>query len=516
MEALEDRRFLSASSAWVPGAFASPLSPESIELSARPAVQSGATGKSGRTLALRQWTGASAAAPETTSTLSATRATPAKSGKTLAARRANSHLLTVSPNGRYLVRADGSPFFYLGDTAWYLLDRVTRSEADYYLESRAAMGFTVVQMEITTRFGDNREGESPFINGDPQRPNDAYFEFLDHVMDKATSLGMYVSLVPLDTRGAKAGDYSPTDAYVFGRFLGARYGRTHKVIWTMGGDLGVDEVPSGITLWRELSAGIARGAANKDMSKVLFQYHPWYNQSSSRWFSGVQDAWLDAHGIQSGHSRNKDNYNLVAADYARSPARPVMDLEPGYEDIPEGLVAGRARLTDYDVRKSAYWAVFAGAHGAGYGHNNVWQFASGADSRATTASWKDSLVTLGAYSMKYLKRLMLSRPFLDRVPDQSLIVGSALSGTDHIRATRAADGSYAFVYTAGGKPVTVNLSKLSGSQVEVRWYNPRAAKSVYLGVFAKSGNRTFTPPTSGANNDWVLVVDDAAKRYGKP
>jgi len=105
---------------------------------------------------------------------------------------------------------------------------------------------------------------------------------------------------------------------------------------------------------------------------------------------------------------------------------------------------------------------------------------------------------------------------LNRVPDQSLIVGSTLSGTDHLQATRAADGSYAFVYTASGKAVSVNLNKLSGRTISARWYNPRSGKSAYLGDFAKSGNRTFTAPSSGAGNDWVLVLDDASKRYGKP
>ena len=31
--------------------------------------------------------------------------------------------LQVAPNGRYLQHADGTPFLYLGDTAWQLLSR---------------------------------------------------------------------------------------------------------------------------------------------------------------------------------------------------------------------------------------------------------------------------------------------------------------------------------------------------------------------------------------------------------
>jgi hypothetical protein len=110
---------------------------------------------------------------------------------------------------------------------------------------------------------------------------------------------------------------------------------------------------------------------------------------------------------------------------------------------------------------------------------------------------------------------MLSRP-QNRVPDQSLIVGTPYSAADRLQATRGADGSFAFIYSASGKAVTVNLNKLTGKQITARWYNPRAAKSVYLGVFAKNGNRTFKAPSSGVNNDWVLVLDDASKGYRKP
>jgi len=40
--------------------------------------------------------------------------------------------LKVSENRRFLVREDGSPFFWLGDTAWELFHRSTREEAGRY------------------------------------------------------------------------------------------------------------------------------------------------------------------------------------------------------------------------------------------------------------------------------------------------------------------------------------------------------------------------------------------------
>ena len=53
--------------------------------------------------------------------------------------------LKVSENRRFLVTAEGRPFFYLGDTAWELFHRLNREEAERYLEDRAEKGFTVIQ-----------------------------------------------------------------------------------------------------------------------------------------------------------------------------------------------------------------------------------------------------------------------------------------------------------------------------------------------------------------------------------
>jgi hypothetical protein len=57
--------------------------------------------------------------------------------------------LGVSKNRRYLVHADGTPFFYLADTAWELFHRLTREEAVQYLENRRQKRFTVIQATLT-------------------------------------------------------------------------------------------------------------------------------------------------------------------------------------------------------------------------------------------------------------------------------------------------------------------------------------------------------------------------------
>lgn len=423
-----------------------------------------------------------------------------------------SNLLSLSPDRRSLINSKGKPFLYMADTAWHLFDKTTRAEADLYLETRAAQGFTVIQVEVNARFSSgNKSGDHPFLNNDPARPNAEYFDYVDYVVNKANSLGLYVALVPLDSKWSQNGTFNTDNVYGYGRFLGSRYAKS-KIIWVLGGDVAGDK-GAGVSMWREMAYGLARGAANRDQSKLTITFHPIYGRSASEWFQN--EDWLDFDSFQSGHGLNPSNYDTIAKNYAKNPARPQMDIEAGYEDIPVGLQKEAKRLTAYDVRKAAYWSLFAGSFGVTYGNNNVWQFVTNASSRnLATGSWKNSLATAGATSMQALRRLMLSRPLLGRVPDQSLIVGSSLGGGDHIQATRGGDGSYAYVYIASGKPVTVNLNKLAGTQIDARWYNPRKGKSAYIGRFAKSGNRTFTAPTSGY--DWVLILDDASKGYGKP
>ena len=83
--------------------------------------------------------------------------------------------LRVAANHRYLEYDDGTPFFYLGDTAWELFHRLDREEAQYYLSNRAAKGFTVIQAVALAELGGtdvpNAYGELPLINRDPTTPN---------------------------------------------------------------------------------------------------------------------------------------------------------------------------------------------------------------------------------------------------------------------------------------------------------------------------------------------------------
>ena len=86
--------------------------------------------------------------------------------------------LQVSSNRRFLVHNEGTPFFYLGDTAWELFHRLSFEEADHYLQIRAEQKFTVIQAVILAEHEFDRPGPSghlPLRDNDPTRPERAVF-----------------------------------------------------------------------------------------------------------------------------------------------------------------------------------------------------------------------------------------------------------------------------------------------------------------------------------------------------
>ena len=124
--------------------------------------------------------------------------------------------------------------------------------------------------------------------------------------------------------------------------------------------------------------------------------------------------------------------------------------------------------------------------------------------------------------MQYGRWLMESRPFLTRVPDDSIIVTdrvpTAVPGAGRYRfvATRDVDGTYAMIYAPIGRAFSVRMNVIKGPKAQAWWFNPRDGTAAPVGEFANTGERRFVPPNPGETLDWVLVLDDAARNYPPP
>ena len=435
--------------------------------------------------------------------------------------------LKISQNGRYFETKSGKPFFWLGDTGWLLFKQLSREEAVSYLDDRAKKGYNVIQvmgiheLGVSNFYGDsalvNKKLDAPLVTaGEDFKSSLAYdyWDHVDYVIDEAAKRNIYIAFVTVWGSAVKSGKVTQQEAEKYANFLVDRFANKTNIIWMNGGDIKGSE-------YKEVWDIIGKTIHAKD-SVHLMTFHPRGRTTSSEWFH--HEKWLDFNTFQSGHRRynqdtsknevrhyGEDNWRYVLEDYPQKPIKPTLDAEPSYEAIPEGLHDSlEVRWTDDAIRRYAYWSVFTGAAGFTYGHNAVMQFykpnqGKGAFGVRNQEFYFQALNAPGAIQMQYLKNLMLSKPYLERVPDQSIIANQG-EKHDYLVATKGKN--YAFIYTWMGRDLQINMGKIEGEKVKASWFKPADGTQTAIGEYENKGTQIFKP-LGGVKkgNDWVLILE---------
>lgn len=437
--------------------------------------------------------------------------------------------LEVSKNGTYLQHTDGTPFFWMGETGWLLPERLDRAEASYYLNGCREAGFNVVQVQTINAvpalnfYGQYSHPDGWDFSEINKKGVYGYWDHLDYIVDQAEKNGIYIAMVCIWGGLVKQGLMNEEQAKAYGQFLADRYKDKPNIIWMMGGDIQGDLNPKE---WEALATTIKATDKNH-----LMTYHPFGRTSSTKWWHNAP--WLDFNVFQSGHRRYdqvrgdgddkaeaanaEDNWRYVEEGLSRKPRKPILDAEPSYEEIPQGLHdPSQPWWKAPDVRRYAYWSVFAGSFGHTYGHNSIMQMLKVANNGGygATKTWYEGMKDPGFNQMKHLKNLMLTFPFFERVPDQSIIAGENGTRYDRLAATRGND--YLLVYNYTNRPMDIDLSKISGKKKNVWWYDVTDGHLDYAGKFDSGVKHFQYDGGHGAGNDRVLIAVDADKDYISP
>ncbi len=453
--------------------------------------------------------------------------------------------LQVARDGHHLEKKDGTPFFWMGDTAWGLFSNLDSLEVITYFDHRKKQKFNVIQCSVIHGGADrtNVYGETPFVDRDVTKPNEAFWQNVDHVVQQSLKKELYLAILPAWARTYiepgkgnaedKIFSANPSGSYTYGKFLGNRYKEYSNIVWVLGGDTqGTRD-----TIYDQMAKGIRDGAANEKINGALMTFHPkggTYRPpaTSSGEFYHEKD-WLDFNMIQSGHRIGNRNFERIYEDYSRSPTKPTIDAEPCYEHHPAMHDYKHGEFFAHHLRRRGYWSVLAGGFGFTYGGSGIYQMSTktrkGKDSHFKNY-WHDALDYVGANDMKHLRALFESRPFVNpaRIPDQSLVISppDPIDIDKHIQAARAEDFSYIIAYFTSGASGKLRLKNAGQRTYKAWWYNPRDGKT-YDG-FGNESNLPFDevnsdnvgifdpPGSTHPDNDWALVLDDVASGYKKP
>ena len=434
--------------------------------------------------------------------------------------------LIVSDEGRYLRHENGVPFFWLGETGWLMPERLNRDEVRFYLQKCKQAGYNVVQVQtINAVPAMNVYGKYSMVDGFVCNKADhsneyGYWEHMDYIIKIAEENGIYVGLDCIWGGLVKGGLMNVEQAKSYGKFLAERYKNAPNIVWIIGGDIRGDIKTE---VWETLAYAIKSIDRNH-----LMTFHPFGRTVSTTWFNNAD--WLDFNMFQSGHRRygqrkgdgdytiqdntEEDNWRFVEYSLSQKPLKPVLDAEPSYEDIPQGLHDIREpRWTATDVRRYAYWSVFAGACGHTYGNNNIMQFYRPGlvPSYGANRAWWHALEDAGFNQMQYLKNLILAFPYFERIPDQTIISGQNGERYDRVIATRGED--YLLVYNHTGCPMEIDLDKISGEKKNVWWYSPKNGSLKYVGEYDSKITRFYSDTSYARDSDRVLIAVDINKEY---
>jgi hypothetical protein len=268
-----------------------------------------------------------------------------------------------------------------------------------------------------------------------------------------------------------------------------------------------------------MGRGLKEGCAGRN----LVTLHPMSPFSSSDYYAS--SSWLDFNLIQakSGVAPANTAFDaaaLVLKDWARIPVRPTMMGEHRYES--------GTQEDPIIQRRSLYQCVFAGACGHVYGHDALWQMTPHTGAKWMLHSWTpgvkewtEALDAPGVRSLHLITKLLYSHPYLERIPDQALVLaGQGADVFTRIEATRDGtpanrDATYLMAYLSAPTKVTLDTSVIAAQTLNAYWFDPATgATEVIQESFQNPQSLTLEPRTQG--HDWVVVIEDASRNYRLP
>jgi hypothetical protein len=352
-------------------------------------------------------------------------------------------------------------------------------------------------------------GDGP---GSISNPNEDWWRYLDEYIEKCKQHSLYVGI----TLGwwGKLKSSSQTDLYNYGKWVGNRYKNNNNVVWLTLGEAGSHLRKS--ELPKEKLRALVDGIRDGDTGNKLLTVHADYKRGTSLTsdtklcdFNNWQTSqWKNPSDLPKKDKRNWTVWEAIDYDYRQGyngNPKPTLDAEAMYENNKDFCGA-----TPFEIRRRAYFTIFAGAFGHTYGAGGIWDGLI--SEKGCSKSALEAINYIGAKNIGYLSNFLhkLGNDFLKLQPRQSIILnGNSRSYDKHIQATVAKDNSLALIYSASDAEYTLDLTQLSKNKLIASWYNPRTNSFEKENQRLKK-NKTrqkFDPPgQKGPGNDWVLIL----------
>ena len=410
--------------------------------------------------------------------------------------------LKVSENRRYLAHADGTPFLWIGDTAWAVPLKASETEWEQYLADRAAKHFTVIQVAPAPEWAgkQDRQGQTPFADQSCAQWNPAYWQSFERKVQRANQKGLVVMLVGLMepvSRYPKS-----AEACLFARNIVARlFG--NFVMFSPSFDSEV--LP--------LAHEVGRAAREASTVHLITQHPgtPWNQPTPTFSMAYYDQPYLDFVGVQTGHNaghldwcaHHAIEWNLHL--YRHEPHKPIINLEAMYDA--QGTNGWRA----VDARALAWRTWLSGATGYTYGAGDLppkVPNGNGAVFMWVTDPekydyWQKALQWESAFQMRHLHDFLAAIEWWRLEPAPALIRNQPDDIMRRMVLAKSASGDFAVAYLPDDDRIEIDVSAFP-APLAARWFDPvHGSYSPIAGPIDNKDTCRLSPPAKG---DWVLLL----------
>jgi hypothetical protein len=418
--------------------------------------------------------------------------------------------LRVSARGPYLEHADGTPFFWLGDTVWNGAILSRAGDWEEYLKDRSQKKFSVVQYNAVAPWrtaAADELGQVAFDGRENIRINPAYFQRLDQRIDainRAGTVGAHVLIWSLTDKDP--GKYLPEEDVIrLVRYQLARYG-AHHLVWVLAGDNPYDARQA--DRWKRVGRAVFQ-----DLPAAVVTTHP--TGMNWPWEDWQNETWLNLLGYQSGHGDDAHTLRWihsgpVRANYAKHPRQPIINLEPPYEA--HLAYHSRQPHSAHHVRRAVYWSLLsAPTAGVTYGGHGMWSWQTEVGTPTDHAGtgvaqpWRIAKDLPGSADMRRVAEFFGRLPWWELRPANELL--ATQPGRDgparFVSVARTGDRKHVVCYLPVRSTIELRESADQLQLTRREWFNVRDGQ--FHSAQSPDG-RSFSPPDDG---DWVLWLSQS-------
>jgi hypothetical protein len=418
--------------------------------------------------------------------------------------------IQVSADRRHFEHADGTPFFWLGDTWWKCLcKRMTWEGFQELTADRKAKGFSVVQI-VCGVYPDEglfeprweNEGGKPYLTRDFTVVNPVYFEYADRRFRHLVNSGIVPAIVGGWGRGDCNGMAMAGLAGIkrHWRNLVARFG-AYPTIWIIGGESGGPE-------WTE----VARYVQKIDPYRRPSTMHPFDSGRKQV----TDETVISFDMLQTGHGdweAARGAIPKLKAAYARTPVMPAMIGEYCYE--------GHMQTAFQDVQRYVFWGtMLSGSAGHTYGAAGIWHASVEGDHGLGNVydwtTWKEGMNFPGSTQLGLGKQLLEQYPWSRFKPHPEWAEPDSFAA--------GIPGEVRFIYQPRRGVYNWNGTVVKNIERDVPYhafyFNPVNGRRHDLGTFVSAGP---LPKPFAGHTEPLLLADRFAdaqgpvwKDYGTP